>query len=106
MKMIRHVYIYPSKPFLPLQNQLGKLVNMMRVTGRFESDQQKLAPWGHGENFDIQQVPPSIRTLLNKIKVGALSCGAVLLLLFSDNVRNNVNRTRSIFAWGSQGTSL
>lgn len=29
---------------------------MMRVTGRFESEEQQLAPWGHGPSFTIDKV--------------------------------------------------
>lgn len=43
---------------------------MMRVTGRFESEQQKLAPWGYGDAFDVAQVPPGLRNVLEKIQVG------------------------------------
>lgn len=41
----------------------------MRVTGRFESEQQKLAPWGYGDDFDVAQVPPGLRHVLEKIQV-------------------------------------
>ncbi len=51
-------------------NQLAALVNMMRVTGRFESEQQQLAPWGYGDDFDVAQVPQGLRHVLEKIQVG------------------------------------
>lgn len=43
---------------------------MMRVTGRFESEQQQLAPWGYGDDFDVAQVPQGLRHVLEKIQVG------------------------------------
>lgn len=43
---------------------------MKRVTGRFESEEQKLAPWGYGDEFDAAQVPPGLRHVLEQIQVG------------------------------------
>lgn len=54
--------------------QLKSLVNMMRVTGRFESEQQKLAPWGYGDDFDVAQVPPGLRAVLEKIQGSEAFC--------------------------------
>lgn len=62
-----------SSSYNPRQ-QLRALVNMMRVTGRFESDQQKLAPWGYGDEFDVAQVPPGLRAVLEKIQGSEVFC--------------------------------
>eukprot|EP00466_Bigelowiella_natans_P010586 jgi/Bigna1/73614/fgenesh1_pg.25_\ len=43
-------------------------VNMMRVTGRVESEEQRLAPWGYGDGFDETKVPPMLRMLLERVK--------------------------------------
>jgi hypothetical protein len=42
-------------------------VNMKRVTGRFERDEQRIAPWKYGDEFDASKAPPTIRTVLQRI---------------------------------------
>eukprot|EP01051_Picozoa_sp_SAG22_P007851 SAG22_NODE_569_length_9023_cov_14.241820_3_plen_323_part_00 len=32
--------------------------NMLRVTGRFERPEQRIAPWGYGPTFDPDKIPP------------------------------------------------
>jgi hypothetical protein len=54
--------------------QLKALVNMMRVTGRFESKEQQLAPWAYGDEFDVEQVPQGLRHVLEKIQVRVWTC--------------------------------
>jgi hypothetical protein len=51
-----------------IPQQTRPLINMVRVTGRFESEAQKLAPWGYGDNFDAEKVPPLLRKLLLKVQ--------------------------------------
>lgn len=47
---------------------------MSRVTGRFESEEQKLAPWGYGDAFDVSQVPPGLRHVLEQIQDSDAFC--------------------------------
>lgn len=42
-------------------------IDVFRVTGRPEVDGQKIAPWGYGDNFNIDLVPPVLRKLISKI---------------------------------------
>ena len=50
------------------KKDLAGLINMQRVTGRFESEAQTLAPWGYGDDFNIDRVPPLLRKTLEKIQ--------------------------------------
>jgi hypothetical protein len=47
-------------------------VNMVRVTGRFESESQRLAPWGYGDTFDVEKVPLQLRKLLHKVRLSKI----------------------------------
>lgn len=53
---------------------LKELVNMQRVTGRFEDAAQTLAPWGYGDDFNIEQVPPALRSMLERIQASPHFC--------------------------------
>ncbi|TFJ84848.1 hypothetical protein NSK_003880 [Nannochloropsis salina CCMP1776] len=50
------------------KEDLRALINMQRVTGRFEDEAQKLAPWGYGDDFQVDQVPPALRKVLESIQ--------------------------------------
>ena len=41
-------------------------INMLRVTGRYEMDDQPIAPWGHGDDLDIDLVPAPLRRLVDR----------------------------------------
>ena len=55
---------------------LDGVVNNVRVTGRIERPDidQKIPPWGYGDNFDASALPPAIGRLADKIA----SCGHFL----------------------------
>jgi hypothetical protein len=55
--------------------QAADLVNMARVTGRFEGSQEKLAPWKYGDDFDLSQVPEPLREVIKRIE----ACGSFCL---------------------------
>ena len=44
------------------------LVNNVRVTGRVERPElQTLAPWGYGDDFDSSALPPTLRSLAERV---------------------------------------
>jgi hypothetical protein len=42
-------------------------ISALRVTGRPEVEEQKIAPWGYGDTFQINNVPTSLKQLIQKI---------------------------------------
>lgn len=50
-------------------------VNMRRATGRFEREDQEVCPWRHGDDFEIDALPPGIRKLGDKISTSFPSLG-------------------------------
>jgi len=61
-------------------------VNMQRVTGRDEGaewieEKQRRAPWGYGNEFDADQLPPTLRSLADRLKTcGDFDLGKILKL--------------------------
>ena len=47
---------------------LNTNMNTIRITGRFESSKQILAPWGYGDAFNKDKLPKSILDLVQKIQ--------------------------------------
>ena len=43
-------------------------MNAERVTGRFERPDQPLAPWGHGDEFDVDALPEVLRKLAERAR--------------------------------------
>ncbi len=41
---------------------------MLRVTGRHEAGAQKLPPWGYGDDFRAEALPPQLRRLAERIR--------------------------------------
>ncbi|KAF5835226.1 hypothetical protein DUNSADRAFT_7715 [Dunaliella salina] len=50
----------PSKQLPP--------VNMLRITGRPESEMQRVAPWGYGDGFDESKIPPKLAALVSRVR--------------------------------------
>ncbi|CAH0370728.1 unnamed protein product [Pelagomonas calceolata] len=50
-------------------------VNAERVTGRFERPDQPLAPWGHGDEFDVEALPAVLRKLAERARASPLALG-------------------------------
>ena len=50
-------------------------VNAERVTGRFERPDQPLAPWGHGDDFDVDALPAVLRKLAERARASPLALG-------------------------------
>jgi len=42
-------------------------MNTIRVTGRYESSKQKLAPWGYADAFNKDKLPQSFQVLIEKL---------------------------------------
>ena len=50
-------------------------MNAERVTGRFERPDQPLAPWGHGDEFDVGALPDVLRKLAERARASPLALG-------------------------------
>ena len=50
-------------------------MNAERVTGRFERPDQPLAPWGHGDEFDVEALPAVLRKLAERARASPLALG-------------------------------
>ena len=50
-------------------------MNAERVTGRFERPDQPLAPWGHGDEFDVDLLPDVLRKLAERARASPLALG-------------------------------
>ena len=50
-------------------------VNAERVTGRFERPDQPLAPWGHGDDFEVDALPAVLRKLAERARASPLALG-------------------------------
>ena len=64
------------------ESQMGHLtkserpfMNAERVTGRFERPDQPLAPWGHGDDFDVDALPDVLRKLAERARASPLALG-------------------------------
>ena len=51
------------------------LMNAERVTGRFERPDQPLAPWGHGDDFEVDALPAVLRKLAERARASPLALG-------------------------------
>lgn len=56
---------------------LNLKIQSLRVTGRPETDHQKHAPWGYGDNFKIENVPEVLLNLVKKVEVNRINFGEV-----------------------------
>ena len=88
-------------------------VNMRRVTGRFEREEQRIAPWKYGDEFDSTKAPPTIRLVMQVcaaaccfglVSVVCLEPTRLLLLSLSLNCRESL--TVLITIAHRRGTSL
>ena len=50
-------------------------MNAERVTGRFERPDQPLAPWGHGDDFEVDALPDVLRKLAERARASPLALG-------------------------------
>ena len=50
-------------------------MNAERVTGRFERPDQPLAPWGHGDDFEVDALPAVLRKLAERARASPLALG-------------------------------
>ena len=50
-------------------------MNAERVTGRFERPDQPLAPWGYGDDFDVDALPDVLRKLAERARASPLALG-------------------------------
>ena len=50
------------------QTETGINIIPYRVTGRPELDIQKITPWKYGDNFKYENVPPSLKLLVEKVE--------------------------------------
>ena len=73
---------------------LDGVVNNVRVTGRIERPDidQKIPPWGYGDDFDVSALPPAIGNLADKIA----NCGHFAMVGRARDVTINL-RDQSFF---------
>uniref|UniRef100_A0A7S0E4S5 Uncharacterized protein n=1 Tax=Hanusia phi TaxID=3032 RepID=A0A7S0E4S5_9CRYP len=48
--------------------------NTLRCTGRQEFPEQSAAPWGYGDDFQVDKVPPALRAILKSIQDSQSFC--------------------------------